>query len=161
MPIETKLQKGVFWFGCSRQQKRHAASPPPAGMRRRMERNRQKLVGRDKGSLTEQQTEGTATTTIQKRGIHKTNPQNRTVLSDRTAAECSRAASEFPPRRTPHRNPALRHMVWNTWLCLVWLGLGQPTQLAPSWILVKISPVLAKPRTRSQYFLGSGSRSNH
>jgi len=42
-----------------------------------MERNRQKTVGRDKGSLTEQQTKGTATTTIQKRGIHKTNQQNR------------------------------------------------------------------------------------
>jgi len=48
------------------------ATPPPAGMRRRMERNRQKLVGRDKGSLTEQQTKGTGTTTIQKRRIHKT-----------------------------------------------------------------------------------------
>jgi len=42
-----------------------------------MERNRQKLVGWDKGSLTEQQAKGTITTTIQKRGIHKTNPQNR------------------------------------------------------------------------------------
>ena len=44
----------LFRFGCSRQQKRHAAAPPPAGVRRRMERNRQKPVGRDKGSLTEQ-----------------------------------------------------------------------------------------------------------
>jgi len=42
-----------------------------------MERNRQKLVGRNKDSLTEQQTKGTGTTTIQKRGIHKTIPQNR------------------------------------------------------------------------------------
>jgi len=40
-----------------------------------MERNRQKLVGRDKGSLTEQQTEGTATPTIQIRRIHNTNPR--------------------------------------------------------------------------------------
>ena len=47
-----------FSFGCRRQQKRHGAAPPPAGVRRRMERKRQKLVGRDKGSLTEQQTEG-------------------------------------------------------------------------------------------------------
>jgi len=46
--------------------------PPPAGVRRRIERKRQKLVGRDKGSLTEQQTKGTGTTTIQIRGIHKT-----------------------------------------------------------------------------------------
>ena len=42
-----------------------------------MERTRQKPVGQDKGSLTEQQTKGTGTTTIQKRGIHKTNQQNR------------------------------------------------------------------------------------
>jgi len=47
-----------FGFGCRWQQKRHAAAPPPAGVWRRMERKRQKLVGRDKGSLTEQQTEG-------------------------------------------------------------------------------------------------------
>jgi len=64
-------------FGCSRKQKRHAAAPPPTVVQRRMERNRQKLVGRDKGSLTEQQTEGTGITTVQKRGIHKTNQQNR------------------------------------------------------------------------------------
>ena len=44
----------------------------PAGVWRRMERNRQKLVGRDKGSLTEQQTKGTGTTTIQIRRKHKT-----------------------------------------------------------------------------------------
>jgi len=31
-----------------------------------------KLVGRDKGSLTEKQRKGTGTTTIQIRGIHKT-----------------------------------------------------------------------------------------
>jgi len=44
-----------------------------------MIKNRQKLVGRDKGSLTEQQTEGTGTTTIQKRGIHKTNRRTEPV----------------------------------------------------------------------------------
>jgi len=65
-----------------------------------------KLVGRDKGSSIEQQTKGTATTTIQKRAIHKTNQQNRTVLSDQTAAEPSQAASDFLPHRPPHRNPA-------------------------------------------------------
>jgi len=41
-----------------------------------MKRNRQKLVGRDKGSLTEQQTEGTATTTIQIRRKHNNEPHN-------------------------------------------------------------------------------------
>ena len=39
---------------------------------RPLERKRQKPVGRDKGSLTEQQTEGTGTATVQIRGIHKT-----------------------------------------------------------------------------------------
>jgi len=52
------------------------AAPPPAEVQRRMERNRQKLVGRDKGSLTEQQTKGTVTTTIQIRRIHNTKQQN-------------------------------------------------------------------------------------
>jgi len=56
---------GVLWFGCGQQQKCHAATPPPAWVQRSMERNRQKLVGQDKGSLTEQKTKGTVTTTIQ------------------------------------------------------------------------------------------------
>ena len=68
----------------------HVAAPPPAGVRRRMERKRQKLVGRDKGSLTEQQTEGTRTTTIQIRGIHKTKQM---------------ATTEFPPEPPPLRPP--------------------------------------------------------
>jgi len=49
-----------------------SATPPPARVERRIERNRQKLVGRDKGSLTGQQTKGTGTTTIEIRRIHKT-----------------------------------------------------------------------------------------
>ena len=56
--VYSDLHQQLFWFGCGRQQKRHATAPPPAGVQRRMERNRQKLVGRDKGSLTEQQREG-------------------------------------------------------------------------------------------------------
>jgi len=63
---------------------------PPPGCGGEWKENRQKPVGRDKGSLTEQQTKGTGTTTIQKkRRIYKTNPQNRTALSDRTTAESS------------------------------------------------------------------------
>jgi len=53
-----------------------------------MERNRQKLVGRDKGSLTEQQTEGTATTTIQIRRIHKKKQKRRTQRGAPTACRC-------------------------------------------------------------------------
>jgi len=45
-------------------------------MQRRMKRKRQKLVGRDKGSLTEQQTKGTGTTTIQIRRKHNHEPHD-------------------------------------------------------------------------------------
>jgi len=57
-PLHVWAPIKCFGFGCRLQQERHAAAPPPAGVRRRMKRNRQKLVGRDKGTLTEQQTEG-------------------------------------------------------------------------------------------------------
>jgi len=71
-----------------------------------MKRNRQKLVGQDKGSLTEQQTKGAVTTTIQIRRKYDTNSHNIPTLPDRTSTACSRAASEPPPCRPPHRNPA-------------------------------------------------------
>jgi len=73
-----------------------------------MERDRQKLVGRDKGSLTEQQTKGTGTTTIQKRGIHNTNrTTQRAALPDRTSAARSRAASEFLLPCSPPPEPSM------------------------------------------------------
>jgi len=69
-----------------------------------MERKRQKPVGRDKGSLTEQQTEGTVTTTIQ---IRRKHDKNRPALSDRTSAARSRAASDSPPRCPPPPEPSV------------------------------------------------------
>ena len=121
-------QKQVLRFGCSRQQKHHAAAPPPARVRRRMERNRQKLVGRDKDSLTEQQTKRTGTT-IQIRKKHNTNcTTQRAVLPDWRRVLPSREIVPAAPA-SPHRNPAWRHRVWNTLLSLTrW---GQPTQCAP------------------------------
>jgi len=71
-----------------------------------MKRNRQKLVGRDKGSLTEQQTKGTVTTVIQIRRKYNTNSHNRPFLPDRTGAAHSPAVREFPPRHPPHQNSA-------------------------------------------------------
>jgi len=95
----------MLWFGCGRQQKCHAATSPPARVRRRMERNRQKLVGRDKGSLREQQTKGTGTTMMQIRRKHNTNrTTKRAGLLDRR--HVLQAASEFPPPAPPHWNPA-------------------------------------------------------
>jgi len=97
----------MFWFGLRPATKAHAAAPPPTGVRRRMETNRQKLVGRDKGSLTEQQTKGTGTT-IQIRRKHDTNrTTHRAVLPDRTGAARSRAASEFLLRHRPPLEPSM------------------------------------------------------
>jgi len=71
-----------------------------------MEINRQKLVGRGKGSLTEQQTNGTVTAMIQKRRKCDKTDCTTEPLS-RTAAVPSRAASEFLPCDPPYpRNPA-------------------------------------------------------
>jgi len=100
----------VLWFGCGRQQKRHVAAPPPAGVQRRMERNRQKLVGRDKGSLTEQQTEGTGTTTIQIRGTHKTKQTAQQSHSPQPPPQCTpkpqgAPAAPLPP--TPRPEPSM------------------------------------------------------
>jgi len=57
-------------------------------------------MGRDKGSLTEQQTKGTGTTTIQMRRKHNNephNPDSRCPKQDRRHALPNR--SESPPRR--------------------------------------------------------------
>jgi len=63
-----------------------------------MERNRQKLMGRDKGSLTEQQTKGIRRTTIQIRGIHKT---KQTAQQSRSPELTPLRAPE--PRESSHR----------------------------------------------------------
>ena len=44
-------------------------------------------------------------------------------------------------------------MVWNTRLCLARWGQPPPPGCAPSWSLVKINPVLAKPRTPGKLLL--------
>jgi len=109
---------------------------PPAGVQRRMERNRQKLVGWDKGSLTEQQTKGTRTTTIQIRGIHKTK-------------QTAESRSHGPPLHAPETRVSSRRPVPptgtqhdGTWYGIpssVWPGWVSPPSSAPSWILLKIT----------------------
>ena len=136
----------MLWFGCDRQQKHHEATPPPAGVWRRMERNRQKQVGRDKGSSTEQQTKGTGTTIwIQMRREHNTNHiTHRAVLPDCCCAILSSEwvpAAQLPPTGSQHED------TWYGIPCSVWPGGVSPPGCVPSWILVKINPVLAEPRT--------------
>ena len=146
-----QLMENCLGFSCRRQQKGHAAAPPPAGVRRRMKRKRQKLVGRDKGSLTEQQTKGNSNNndTDKEKTQQRTTRPHRPSLPDRTHAAPSRAASEFPPRRAPPPTGTQRDSTWYGIPGFVWPGWGwvSPPGCAPSWILVKINPVLAKPRT--------------
>jgi len=52
-------------FGCSGNKSAKRPPLPPPGCGGEWKETGRKLVGRDKGSLTEQQTKGTATTTIQ------------------------------------------------------------------------------------------------
>ena len=137
----------MLWFGCGRQQKRHVAATPPAGVWRRMERNKQKLVGWDKGSLTEQQTKATGTTTTQIRRKHNTNRKTyRAVLPDRTGTASSQATSEFPPPSSPLLEPSMTAHGVKYPVFFGQVGSALPG-CAPSWILVKINPVLAEPRT--------------
>jgi len=60
-----------------------ATWPPltPPGCRGEWKERGRRLVGRDKGSLTEQQTEGTGTTTIQTTGIKDKVSQNARCCS--------------------------------------------------------------------------------
>jgi len=75
-------------------------------MGRRMERKRQKLVGRDKGSLTEQQTKQTVTTIILIRRKYKTKQQNAQSSSHHPMLRALPSRDYLSPSKIPHRNPA-------------------------------------------------------
>jgi len=107
-----------------------------------------KLVGQDKGSLREQQKKGTVTTTIQIRRKHdktdcRTDPLSRTGLAPRAPEPQVSSCRTAPPTRTQHDSTwyGISGSVWPGW------GWATPPGCAPSWILVKINPVLAEPRT--------------
>jgi len=84
------------------------ATPPPAGVQRRMERNRQKLVGRDKGSLTEEQTkENSNNNDTAKENTQNKIAEGRKKLSPPTAATHSRATGDFRPPSSPQPEPSM------------------------------------------------------
>jgi len=139
----------LLLFGCGRQQKGHAAALlplPSLGWGRKCKENRQKLVGWDKGSLTEQQTKGTVTTTIPIRRIHNTNSRtNRAALATLTSlVVCSRAA--FPPPSSPQPEPGMAAHGMEYPVLFGQVGSARPA-VSPPGFLVKINPILAKPRT--------------
>jgi len=96
----------MVWLWLATKAPHHTAAPPPAGVRRRMERNRRKPVGQDKGSLTEQETKGTGITMMQirRKTQHKPhNPKSRSPILVPHAPELRKSSRRPAP---PHRNPA-------------------------------------------------------
>ena len=142
----------MFWFGCSQQQKRHAAALPPAGMQRRMERRKQKTGGSGLGVFNRTANKGNRNNNdTEKEKTRQNRPHNR--LS-RTApplcppkprvSSCRAASLLLEPCLMAHgmEYPALFGQVG--------VGSARPG-CAPSWIPVKINPVLVKPRTISVF----------
>jgi len=123
-------------------------APPRAGVGRRMERNRQKRVGQDKGSLTEQQTKGTGTTVILIKRIYKTNSKmHRATLTTQCLVHSQVATPFSPPTQLTPRTGTQHGSTWYRIPCSVWPVWVSPQGCVPSWLLVKINPALAKPRT--------------
>jgi len=102
-----------------------------------MERNRQTLVGWDKGSLTEQHNNNTDKEKTQNKPHNPERRSCRHVLPSRESVP----AAPLPPTGTQHDG------TWYGIPCSVWPGGVSPPGCVPSWIPVKINPVLAKPRT--------------
>jgi len=75
---------------------------------------------------------------------HNTNrTTHRASLSRTGPVPRSQAAREFPLPRSPPLEPS----TWYGIPCSVWPGGVSLPGCAPSWIPVKINPVLAEPRT--------------
>jgi len=137
----------VWLWPATKGPRSHSATPPPRwGVEENRKKNRQKLVSRDKGSLTEQQTKGTVTGAIQIRRIHNTKQQNAESRSHcppppHAPEPWLSSCCQLPPTRTRH--DGTRYGI----PCSVWPGWVSPPGCVPSWLLVKTNRVLAEPRT--------------
>jgi len=66
-----------------------------------------KTLGRDEGSLTEQQMKRTATTTILVRRIYETNNEMHRATLTAQCPVCSQATTYFPPGQLLHPEPSV------------------------------------------------------
>jgi len=142
-------QYATYWGGCgslARGWQQTVYRPSPRWGGEENGKKKAKLPGRDKGSLTEQRRKGTATiATILIRRIYKTSREmHRTALTSWCPA-CSPATIPFPHSQLPCSEPrmtahGIQYSVFLT-------SLGQPPHCVPSWLLVKINPILTEPRT--------------
>jgi len=86
------------------------------------------MVGRDKGSLREQQTKGTGTTTIQIRRTENTNSRTQRAALTARCHHMLPSHHSFLPPRPPQQEPStMAHGTEYPSLA----RLGQPTWLCP------------------------------
>ena len=101
---------------------------------------RQKVMGRDKDSLTEQQMKQTVTTAILTRRIYKTNSEVRRAT---LTAHVLPSLNSLPPSQFPPPAPSMTAHDIKYPALFGQFGSG----CVPSWLLMRFNPVLAKPRT--------------
>jgi len=135
MEEKSDLHEKLLQFGPWPATKDHkvALSPvPPLAWGGEWKEKCKKLVGQDKGILTEQQTKRTVRTTILRRRIYKINNE---MHGASLTAPRSQAATAFPPAssptRTQHDGP------WYRIPCFVSPVWVSPPGCVPSWLLVK------------------------
>jgi len=142
------LKRKLLSFGLGWQPRstRSLSHPSPRWGGEENGKKKAKLVGRDKGNLTEQQTKWTVTTTILIKRIHKTNSEmHRATLTTWYPAR-PRVVTAFPPASSP---TSTQHGgTWCPTPCSVRTVWVSPPGCVPSWPLVKMNPGLAEPRTK-------------
>ena len=101
-------------------------------------------MSRDKGSFTEQQNKG--------RNSNNNNTDKENTQNNRMHRATLTTTAPKPTAFPPPRSPLTRTQHEGTWYgipCSVWPGWVSPPGWVLSWLLVKINPVLAEPRTTS------------
>ena len=121
----------------------HSIAPPPTRVGRIVGRKKAKLMCQDKGSLTEQQTKGTVTTTIQIRWKHNTDLTTQRESRSPGPDQCR----VLPSREWVPTTPLLptgtpRDVTWYGIPCSVWPGGVSPASsvsLPGSWWKLTLS----------------------
>ena len=123
--------KALLWFAPGRQQgtTQSLYRPSPSWDGKKNGKKKAKLLGQNKGSLTEEQMKWTVTMIILIRRIYKTNSEMQGATLPTQCPVCSQALIIFPPASCPAQNQAQWHMALNTLFCLA--SLGQLAQLCP------------------------------
>ena len=124
-----------------------------------MDRKGQKLLGWDKSGLTELQTKRTVTTKILIRRTYKTKQWNAPSNCDHQMPITVPSCDSLAPGQCPLRLGTQDDGTWYPIPCFVWPLWVSPPSFVPSWLLVKINPVLAKLR-RKTYLIVQKKKEN-